>query len=389
VTENEITPEEPAIIRARLLGTVFTLTGLGLVLVYSSSSVRALGFGWDMSYLAKQLQWLAIGLAGLGVMSSLPYRWLAKLWLPLLLIVFGLLIAVRAPGIGTKVNNAYRWFRFGGMSVQPSEIAKLGLVIAIAALLAGSRGSRLSFFREFLPVALVTGAAMGLVAIEPDFGTAALLGAVLGAMLIAGGARLWQLLALGSLAVPPIVYVGMTKFDHISARLNDWWSSSTTGTGYHTWMSKVALGSGGTSGMGLGEGAGKLYYLPEAHTDFIFAIAGQELGLIGTLFILAAFAFFIHEGLRLVRLAPDRFGALLAFGIVTMIGLQAIFNIAVVTGSVPPKGIALPFVSFGGSGLCVALASVGVLVSISRAAQKKIALESLCEEEPESLREAA
>ncbi len=364
--ETEARAEALRAIRTHILGAVFTLAGLGLVFVYSASAIRALGFGWEMFFVHKQVQWLAYGLVALAVASWLDYRWLRRLWLPILGLCLGLLGIVLVPGIGSPRNGAYRWLEIGGYNMQPSELAKLGLIIVVAALLARPGPGRLPFWRGFLPLAALIAVACGLIAVAPDFGTAALVAVVLGAMLLAGGARLWHLALLALALTPPVSYYGLTHFDHIQRRVNAWWIGSTTGTGYHAFMSQVTLGSGGTTGMGLGQGVAKLHYLPEAHTDFIFAILGQELGLAGTLFVVCLFAFLVWEGRRLVTYAPDRFGSLLAFGIVFWLGLQAAFNIAVVTATIPPKGISLPFISFGGSGLCVAFAAVGILVSITR-----------------------
>ncbi len=352
--------------RRRILGVVFTLVGLGLVLVYSASAVKAEHAGWELHFLIKQSCWMAIGLGGLACASWIDYRRLRPLWPLMLLASLGVLAGVLVPGLGTNVRGAYRWFRVGGINVQASEVAKLGLVLVVAALLARRPNRDFGFWRGFLPVALLVGVASALIAAEPDFGTAALVAAVLLAMVVAAGARWWHVGLLGLAAGPPAVYYGLTRFSHIGQRLLAWWGGETAGAGWQPYMSKVALGSGGPTGLGLGEGPAKWYYLPDAHTDFIFAIAGQELGLLGTLAIVALFSVFVSEGLRVVRHAPDRFGALVGFGIVTLIGLQAAFNIAVVTGVVPPKGISLPFVSFGGSGLCMSLTGVGLLVSITR-----------------------
>ena len=358
--------EELERVRARLFGITVTLVAFGLVLIYSASGVRAGHFGWEMKYLASQATWVVVGTVGMLIMSRIDYRLWARLSLPILVITIGLLAAVRLPGVGTRVRGAYRWLRFGGFNMQPSEVAKLSLVIVMAAFLARRKNGKLRFWQDVLPAACIMAAACGLIVIEPDFGTAALVGVILLGMLFVGGARWWQIGALVLAGVPPVGYYGFTRFDHILKRILAWLAGMKTGAGWQPWMSKMALGSGGVTGMGLGEGTAKLYYLPDAHTDFILAIAGQELGLIGAVGVVVAFAYFVHQGLRLVRLAPDRFGALLAFGIVTWIGLQAAFNVAVVTASIPPKGISLPFVSFGGSGLCVSLAAVGVLTNIAR-----------------------
>ncbi|MBN2711902.1 MAG: cell division protein FtsW [Planctomycetes bacterium] len=375
--------------REQLIGVVATLVAFGVVLVYSASSVRAYHFGWEMKYLANQLQWLAVGVVGFMIASRINYRRLERWWIPAFLLTLSLLVAVRTPGVGTKVRGAYRWLRFGGFNMQPSELAKVGLVIVVAALLARSRDGKLGFWKNVVPVIGVIGIAAGLIVIEPDFGTAALISTVLLGMLIAGGAKFWHIGIMIVAGVPPVVFYGITRFNHINERVAAWLSGSNSGAGWQPWMSKVALGSGGLTGEGLGQGTAKLYYLPDAHTDFIMAIAGQELGLAGTLSIVCLFVYFVYLGFKISSHAQDRFGSLLAFGIVSMIGLQAAFNMAVVTASIPPKGISLPFVSFGGSGLCVALAATGLLVSVTRAKGAKVAEAIAFSDEEEFAAEAA
>lgn len=360
-------PEEAEALRGmrtRILGAVMTLVALGTVMVYSSSAVRAGRFGSDWLYLERQLVWLGIGLVGFAVTACFPMRWLRRIvpWIGIGSLL--LLVAVRVPGIGTPVNGAYRWIRFGGFNMQPSELAKLGMVLVVAAVLARVPTRPLPFFRGFLPAVAGIGLTAGLVMIQPDFGTAALLAVVLGTMVFAAGVNLWHLGLAALVAIPPAVYVGVSRFDHVMRRVTQWQEGSCWQVG----QSVEALTSGGTYGVGLGEGASKYFYLPEAHTDFIFAVLGQELGLVGTLTVLAMFFVIVLEGCRMARLLPGRFESYTAFGVVTMIGAQALFNIAVVTATIPAKGISLPFVSFGGSGLCVGLASIGVLVSMSREA---------------------
>ena len=353
-------------IRDRIIAVSLTLVGIGVVLVYSASCVKAGNAGFDLTYLKKQLIWLAIGLVTMGIMSFVNLQTIRKFIKPIFLLIIVLLVVVLTPGIGTRVNGASRWLRFAGFNMQPSEIAKILMVFVMSATLAKFKGKHLPFWKGFVPAVMLTGMVVGLIMLEPDFGTSALIGAVMGSMIVVGGARLFHTLLALAGTLPPGVYLAITKMDYIASRINAWLSGDKDGKGYQIWMSKVALGSGGVTGMGLGEGVSKLYYLPEAHTDFILAIAGQELGLVGTIGIVLLFSILVYEGMRLVKHAPDKFTSLVAYGIVAIIGLQAAFNIAVVTASIPPKGISLPFISFGGSGLCVALAMIGTLVSITR-----------------------
>ncbi|MDR3077612.1 MAG: FtsW/RodA/SpoVE family cell cycle protein, partial [Planctomycetota bacterium] len=283
-----------------------------------------------------------------------------RLWLPALA-ASNLLLLLVLTTLGTKVNGANRWFRWGSLNMQPSELAKIGMIVSVAAVLAGVGDGRPRFFRHVLPLCAASGLAVALIAMEPDFGTAALLAAALGVLMLAGGTRIWQLAVLAAPALPAAAWFGIAHYDHIGRRLDDW----LAGSSFHTNVSKLAIGSGGLWGMGLGQGPAKLDYLPEAHTDFIFAIAGQETGLVGTLSIIALFLIIVWQGMAIAARARDRFGSLLAFGVTAIIGGQALFNMGVVTGLMPPKGISLPFVSAGGSGLVVFYAMAGLLASVA------------------------
>lgn len=378
-----------ASIQTWLGATVATLLGLGVILVYSASAIRAHQYGWSFFYLEKQCIWFLIGLGGLVITRFIPLAWWRRAAPLLFLFGLVLLLAVWMPGVGRQVNGAARWIRIGGYNAQPSEFAKIALILGLASFLSRFSTPPLPFFKGLLPATLLGGGAVGLIAMEPDLGTAALLGVVFSALLLVGGARLGHMMILALIALPPAGYYVFTHFDHVHRRIEAWLQGTSEGSGYQIMMSKLALGSGGIWGMGLGQGTAKLYYLPEAHTDFIFAVAGQELGLVGALGIVLLFGIFVIQGIRLILCLEDRFSQFLAFGITFLYGLQAAFNIAVVTASIPPKGISLPWVSFGGSGLCVALASVGFLLQLATPpSQEKISLSEEEEEETE-LAEAA
>ncbi len=348
--------------RTGMLLAVLALTCFGLVMVYSASAVRAArGGGWEMSYAWNQLSWFAVALVAMFATRTIPYRFWARIW-PLTFIVCQVLLLLVMSPLGTRVNGANRWFRIAGFSIQPSEIAKFAMLTVVAALLARVVDGKPRFFRHFIPLVAVVGVTVCLVAAEPDFGTAALIGAALTVLMLAGGVRIWQLFLLVAPAVPVAAWYGYTKFDYINHRIESWMA----GEAFHTNVSKLAIGSGGIWGVGLGQGPAKLDYLPEAHTDFIFAMIGQETGLIGALSLLAIFCILVWQGIAISRNAPDRFGSLLAFGITVVIGGQTLFNMGVVTGLLPPKGISLPFVSFGGSGLVVFYSMIGVMCSITR-----------------------
>lgn len=358
--------------RARMLMIVTSLTGFGIIMVYSASAYRASRGGWEMSYAWNQISWLGVAVAALVLVSYIPYRlWIRARYLSLAA-CYTLLALVLTP-MGTRVNGANRWFRFGGFNIQPSEVAKIGMVIFVAAFLAKITDGKPKFFRHMIPLCLFAVGAVAMVGMEPDFGTAALIACALGVLMIAGGARIWQFFLLAAPIVPAAAWYGYNKFDYIQNRIESW----SVGEAFHTNASIRAIGSGGTWGMGLGHGPGKLDYLPEAHTDFIFAMVGQETGLVGALSLIALFCILVWQGLAIARNAPDRFGSLLAFGITAVIGGQALFNMGVVTGLLPPKGISLPFVSFGGSGLVVFYSMIGLMVSITRGVPKQVATNDL------------
>ncbi len=352
--------------RRRLLMLVTALTGFGIIMVYSASSVRAArGGGGDMAYAGNQLVWLAVAAAALAVMALIPYAFWARVRYPVYLGCAGLLALVLTP-LGTRVNGASRWIRFGGFNVQPSELAKIGMIVFLAAFLSRIPSGRPRLFRHVIPLLALSGVVVALVMRAPDIGTAALLSCAVGALLLAGGVRVWQFLLLVAPAAPLAVWYGYSRFGYIQDRIHSW----LTGDSFHTNVSKLAIGSGGVWGMGLGQGPAKLDYLPEAHTDFIFAMVGQETGLVGALSLVTLFCILVWQGLLISRAAKDRFGSLLAFGISVVIGGQAAFNMGVVTGLLPPKGISLPFVSFGGSGLVVFFAMIGLMVSVTRGSRR-------------------
>ena len=358
--------------RVRLLMAVAALTGFGVIMIYSASAIRAArGGGWEMSYAWNQLSWLVVAVTALLVLYRVPYGFWRRLWPPIL-VVSTLLLALVLTQLGTRVNGANRWFRWGSLNMQPSELAKIGMIISVAAVLAGAGDGRPRFFRHVLPLCAASGLAVALIAMEPDFGTAALLAATLGILMLAGGARAWQLALPALPTLPAAAWYGLTHYDHIGRRLEAW----LDGSSFHTNVSKLALGSGGLWGVGLGQGPAKLDYLPESHTDFIFALAGQETGFVGALSIIALFLVIVWQGMAIAARARDRFGSLLAFGVTVAIGGQALFNLGVVTGLLPPKGISLPFVSSGGSGLVVFYSMAGLLASVSASAPAAARLEN-------------
>ncbi len=350
-----------------IIAPAAALVGLGLVMIYSTSGVLAERYGSATRFLGKQCAWALVGAAAFLVARAIDYHVYARLRRPVLFVTVGMLALVLVPGIGTKLNGARRWFRFGGVGVQPSDLAKLGLCIYFAVYLHEKREILSHWRRGFLPVLGALGAVVGLVALEPDVGTAALLAAVGGAMLFLGGARVRHLVLAVLLAVPPAACYVIVRLDYVRARVLSFLdpSADPLGAGYHARQSLIALANGGVFGGGLGQGSQKLFFLPEAHTDFIFAIIGEELGFVGALAVLGAFIAIVLGARAVALRAPDRMGALLAGGIAIWVGLQAAFNVAVVTASVPTKGIPLPLVSYGGSALVATAFGLGIVLNIA------------------------
>lgn len=345
-----------------LLAVALALTGLGLVMVYSTTAVAADRALSDSTYfLRKQLMWALVAGIICVLASATDYRQLLA-WSRPLLAVLGaaLVLCLFQEGRG----GARRWLHLGGMGVQPSELGKIVVVLYLARAL--ERPEVRERFGPLLKVLAGLGVILALVAVEPDFGTALFLAALGGLVLVVGGVKLRHLFAT---ALPALVggsVLMLTRFDHIKTRIEVFLhpEADLSGKGYQIRQALIALGSGGTSGVGLGESRQKLYFLPDDHTDFILAIVGEELGLVGTLLVVALFAALLAFGLRVALRARDRGGFLLAFGLTAALALQGTMNIAVVTASMPTKGISLPFVSYGGSALCVAMGAVGILLNI-------------------------
>jgi len=277
------------------------------------------------------------------------------------------LALVLVPHVGLASNGARRWLGGGAFSFQPSEFAKLGLVIYLAAALS-RKGERIrSLVTGLFPLALAAGSLTVLVVLEPDMGTASLLAFTAAAMLFAGGARIVHLLMVAAVTTPVVVMLILSshyKRDRIFAFIDPW--KDPLGTGFHIVQSLLALGSGGLLGEGVGYSRQKFFYLPEQYTDFIFAILGEELGLIGTVLIVGLFTVLAYRAIRIALMAPDRFGFFLAIGCTCVIVIQAFVNIGVVTSSWPVTGVPLPFFSFGGSSLIVSLLAVALLINVGR-----------------------
>lgn len=316
----------------------------------------------------RQAVFLLAALAGYVAIRRVPLKWFDSAARIGLAVTLGLLLLVLF--IGTEGGNATRWFRIGPVSVQPSELAKLALIVYLAHYLSRYRARLHDFRRGVMPAVAVIAAVAGLTALEPDLGTALLLTTIGFMMLLVAGVRVRHLLPFVGAGLPAVVLLMAFKFEHILPRLRAFLDPMQC---YQTKQSLLALGTGGWLGAGLGEGRQKLAFLPQVHGDFLFACIGEELGLIGTCTVLALFAGLVVFGVRLLGTVRDPFRFFLGTGLVGMIGLQAAINIAVVTASVPPKGIALPFLSQGGTSLVVMVAGLGLLVSAGVGAEEAAA----------------
>jgi cell division protein FtsW len=346
-------------------------TGLalfGVVMVYSASAIIAQREnGNQFYYVIKQGVWVAIGFIVMLLAMQFNYQHLKDRRIVYGLLVLTTLMLIAVFGFG-KINGAHRWIKFKGyFSLQPSEISKLALTIFLAYFLEKRAGEEGDFWRTFVPCGLVTGWLAALIVVEPDFGTALMLTFIFVVVIYTAGARLIHL----GMAVAPalLIAVGLLvlvpwRMKRLITFLDPW--ADQQGSGFQVVQSLIAIGSGGPNGLGFAQGKQKMLFLPFAHSDFIFAVIGEELGLVGALAVVAVFALFLWRGVRTALLAPDRFGMLLSLGIVTSIVAQALFNISVVLSLVPTKGIPLPFISYGGSSLVPTLAAVGVLLNISQ-----------------------
>ena len=347
-----------------LVLVTLALVAFGLVMVYSASSARALLAANDPAYyLKRQALYAVIGLIALVLFSRFDYRRLQRAAGPLLLTSFFLLVAVL--GIGIAVNGARRWLPLGPFAFQPSELAKLALALWIAGFLA--RGPAPKSLGELVrPIGMVVGASCALILIEPDLGSALAIAIMASAVLLVSGTPLRVLLGGGGIGMTLVlaaIWLEPYRRARIFSFLDPW--HDPQGAGFQAVQAMIALGSGGIFGVGLGESVQKIYYLPEASTDMIFAIIGEELGLIGALAVIAAFALFAYAGFNIALRCRDPFGKRLAAGLTALVCGQAAVNVSAVMGLAPLTGVPLPFVSYGGSSLVISLASVGILLNIA------------------------
>lgn len=349
-----------------LFATVVLLTGLGLVMVYSASAAIARARGHVLNpFLVKQVVAALVGFAGMAIAMHVDYRRLRepRVVYTLLGCVVALLVAVL---FAPELNSTRRWFFVGGVSIQPSELAKLALVPFLAYQI-DRKLDRVNSRDLLLPTAAVTGLLAGLIVLQPDLGTAALLVATAATLLFLAGLS-WRFVAAGLAVALPVFWLLVVSVPYRRARLFAFLEPERDplGSGFQALQSLIAVGSGGVLGLGPGDSVQKLYFLPYPHSDFIFAIVAEELGMLGALGVLGLFAVLLWRGLRAGWRAPDPFGRFLGWGFVAVLVLQALVNVSVAVALFPTKGIPLPFLSYGGSSLVVSLTACGALLNVSQ-----------------------
>lgn len=355
-------------IRTSIFLIILALVCVGIVMIYSASAIYSYSnTGDSLYYLKRHLIYLGIGfLMMLGAMA-IDTRFLQKHAKTIIGIAIVLLALVLVPHIGKEIGGAKRWFRLGVINFQPSEFAKIAIIVYMADLIARKGDRMKQFFFGFLPAMVVLGLVVGLILLEPDLGTAVTITVITLILLFIGGARGSYILA-SLLASVPVLYVLILSAPYrrrrIMAFLDPW--ADKRGVGFQIIQSFVALGSGGLIGVGLGQSRQKLFYLPASHTDFIFSIIGEELGFLGTVSILTLFALFVWQGMKIACKTIGSFEKILSMGIVSLIAFETIINIGVTAGSFPTKGLPLPFISYGGSGLIFHLTAIGLLLNVAK-----------------------
>jgi len=356
----------------KLLFPVLFLVGIGIVMVYSASSAVALNmFGSGYYFLKRQALFALIGTVALVVCRHLPYNLYRSLTYPLLLLSMVFLAAIHISGLGYAAGGSTRWLRIGSFAFQPSEFARLALIIYLAYSMDKKKELLKQFSIGFLPHMLVLSVFTVLIFMQPDFGSVVIFGAMTWIMLFVGGVRLRHLLSTLILILPVAYYVMINaeyRLKRLLSFLNPW--QYPADEGYQVIHSMMAFGTGGLWGTGIGQGYQKLFYLPEPHTDFIFSVIGEELGLIGVLVILGLYGWILWRGVTIARNADDTFGAYMAMGLTIAITLQVCINMGVTLGLLPTKGLTLPFLSYGGTSLILNMASMGILMNIAAPAMK-------------------
>ena len=351
-----------------LLGTIAVLNAVGVVMGLSASSVVSItSYGSAWYFFERQLLWTVLGLVAFVLVARIDYRKLRRYVRPLLVVTVAMLVLVLVPGFGVYVAGSRRWLGVGSWRFQPSEIAKLALLLFTADLLTRRKDELGDWRRVLRPALIVVACVAGLVMLEPDLDSTLLLGMIAAAVLVAGGIRLRHLMVVGGSGLALATMLALAAPYRRARVLTFLHPTADAGnTGYQIVQSLIALGTGGLTGVGLGAGSAKWHFLPNAHTDFIFAVIGEELGLVGSMLVLSLFVAFAVLGVRVAARAPDRFGMLLATGITVWVTAQAAINIGGVVGLLPVSGVPLPFVSFGGSSLVFTMVAAGMLANIAR-----------------------
>jgi len=372
-TARPVAPPRPSSTFVGLLVVLLALNLLGLVMVLSASSVSALDtYGSSWHVVMRQGLWMAVGLIGCAVVMRVDYHRWRRLAAPALAASGVLLALVLVPGIGTSANGATRWLGAGPLTFQPSEVAKLTVLVFVADLLARRAAWMADARVTLVPVLVVFGTIAGLLMLQPNLGTTLVLGAIVLAVLYVAGTPLLPLAGLsvvGAATATVLALAAPYRRARVMAFLDPW--QDYQDTGYQTIQSLVGLASGGITGTGLGQSRAKWGFLPYAHTDFIFAIIGEELGLVGALTVVGLVVALCVLGARAALLAPDRFGMLLAAGITAWFGVQAFVNIGAVIGILPITGVPLPFVSYGGTSLMINLVAAGLLLNVARQGRRR------------------
>ncbi|MCK9431731.1 MAG: putative lipid II flippase FtsW [Candidatus Omnitrophica bacterium] len=358
--------------RINLLTVSVILVCVGIVMIYSSSSIYAWErYGDSFYFLRRHLFFLFAGVALAFLAMIVDYHFLKKHAHHMIWLALALLVLVLVPGLGREVSGAQRWFRFKFISFQPSEFANLALIVYIADFISRKEDKIKMLLEGFTPAICMLGVVALLILLQPDLGTVIALSVVVLTMLFIAGARGKYILNLILCSLPALYFLVFSvpyRRARILAFLNPWLDPK--GMGFQIIQSQIAIGSGGVFGRGLGHSQQKLFYLPAAHTDFIFSIIGEELGLLGNLGVIVLFLIFIQQGLKIIKNAQDRFGYFLALGLVLMISVKAIINIGVSCGIFPTKGLPLPFISYGGSSLIFDMVSLGILINIARGGEE-------------------
>ncbi|GAJ38736.1 stage V sporulation protein E [Saccharococcus caldoxylosilyticus] len=354
-----------------LIILTFFLLAIGLIMVYSASAVWAEYKFHDSFFFAKrQLLFAGVGVIAMFFIMNIDY-WTWRDWSKALLIIcFVLLVLVLIPGIGMVRNGSRSWIGVGAFSIQPSEFTKLAMIAFLAKYLSENQKNITSFKRGLLPALALVFAAFGMIMLQPDLGTGTVMVGTCIAMIFVAGARISHFIGLGVLGLAgfaALILSAPYRIKRITSFLNPW--EDPLGSGFQIIQSLYAIGPGGLFGLGLGQSRQKFFYLPEPQTDFIFAILAEELGFIGGSLVLLLFSLLLWRGVRIALGAPDLYGSFLAIGIISMVAIQVMINIGVVTGLMPVTGITLPFLSYGGSSLTLMLMAIGVLLNISKHAR--------------------